>query len=131
MLELLMPIHQKLVHFPIALFITAFLFQLGGMLFNKESLKVSAWFMYVFSAIVAPVVVLSGLWEANRLHLHHPIVDSHKFWALSTMITAIILSVIIGRLRKNHANGWIIVVLMLVVVIGVTLTGYFGGLIED
>lgn len=131
MLELIMPIHQKLIHFPIALFICAFIFQLGGIVFKKISLRTSAWFMYVFSVVFTPIVVVSGLWQAKRANLHHPIVESHEFWGLTSMITAIILIALIVYLRKDEEkNKYFIAAVMFIIVMTVTITGHFGGLIE-
>ncbi len=41
--------------------------------------------MFILAVLSMPVVVLSGLWEADRLHLHHSVLDMHKRFALTAM----------------------------------------------
>ena len=84
LLTALYPIHPKLVHFPIALAVSAMGMQGLGLLLKKDFLCKGAWLMFVLAVIAIPVVVLSGLLEADRLHLHHPVLTAHKtfaFWA--------------------------------------------------
>ena len=48
--------------------------------------------MFVLAVIAMPVVVLSGLFEADRLHLHHPVLNAHKlfaFWAMGISLAAL------------------------------------------
>ncbi len=131
MTEFFLPLHPKVIHFPIALFICAFLFQSAGLLSRRPTWCSAAWTMYVFAVLVTPLVVLSGLWEANRLHLHHPIVDRHRVLALSTMGISAICFLLMGLVKKYKAQpGWIIAGLMAIVVVLVVWTAHFGGMIE-
>ena len=81
MLNFLIPFHPKLVHFPIALFMTAFLFEILGRFLKKDMLSQAAVLIYCFAAALTPVVVYSGLMEAARLNLHHPVLAQHKKFA--------------------------------------------------
>ena len=81
-LELL---HPKLVHFPIALMFSAAGMQMLGLVFNKETWRNAAWTMFVMAVIALPITALSGLWEADRLHLRHPILEEHKQWAFAAL----------------------------------------------
>lgn len=85
LIAMLYPLHPKLVHFPIALVVSAMGVQALGVLLNKDSWRKSAWLMFILAVLSMPVVVFSGLWEAERLHLHHPILDLHKRFALISM----------------------------------------------
>ena len=92
LLTALYPIHPKLVHFPIALVISAMGMQGLGLLLKKDFLSKGAWLMFVVAVISMPVVVLSGLLEADRLHLHHPVLNAHKlfaFWAMGISLVAL------------------------------------------
>src|SRR5437016_820986 len=85
MLEPLLPIHPKLVHFPIALFITAFVLDILSRIVRKENLHEAAVVIFVTGAFLTPIVVWAGLWEQQRLHLDHPLLEQHKFYAFITM----------------------------------------------
>ena len=78
---MLYPLHPKLVHFPIALIVSAMGMQMLGVLFKKDSWCKSAWLMFILAAISMPIAILSGLWEADRLNLHHPVLNEHKLYA--------------------------------------------------
>lgn len=83
--EFLVPLHPKLVHFPIALFLTALGFELISLVLKKKSFHQCAMYMYIFASLLTPLVVRTGLWESERLHLNHPLLDKHKLLALWTM----------------------------------------------
>ncbi len=77
----LYPIHPKLVHFPIALMVSAMGMQAMGVFLNRDSWCKSAWLMFILAVLSMPVIILSGLFEANRLNLHHPVLNAHKLFA--------------------------------------------------
>lgn len=85
MFNQLMPLHPKLVHFPIALFVTALGFEIFALLFRKERLHQTALYIFVVAAFMSVGVVFSGIWEQNRLHLNHPLLNHHRSMALWTM----------------------------------------------
>lgn len=85
MVEFLQPLHPKVVHFPIALFITAFGLEVLNWVTKKHFFHQCALCLYVAAALITPLVVRTGLWEAERLKLHHPLLDQHQRYALWTM----------------------------------------------
>ncbi|MGE0269411.1 MAG: DUF2231 domain-containing protein [Candidatus Omnitrophota bacterium] len=85
MFELLQPLHPKMVHFPVALFITALIFETLSWLMRKHFFHQCALCLYVTAALITPLVVKTGLWETERLNLHHPLLDQHQRYALWTM----------------------------------------------
>ena len=102
-LTALYPIHPKLVHFPIALVISAMGMQALGLLLKKDSLCKGAWLMFVLAVIAIPIVILSGLSEANRLNLHHPILTLHKQFAFAAMWLSLIALPVLWFMRvKNN-----------------------------
>ncbi len=84
-IQMLYPIHPKLVHFPIALIISAMGMQGLGCLLRKDFLRNGAWLMFILGALSMAIVVWSGLFEADRLHLHHPVLTVHKQFAFAAM----------------------------------------------
>ena len=88
-IQMLYPIHPKLVHFPIALVVSAMGMQGLGCLLRKEFLRNGAWLMFILGVLSIPVIVWSGLLEADRLHLNHPILTAHKQFAFAAMWVAL------------------------------------------
>jgi len=129
MIEQLLPVHPKLVHFPIALFSTALILDILGRIFRKENLHEAAVVMYVGAALFTPIVVWAGLWEQQRLHLHHPVLDQHKLYAWGTMWLSLISLPVLWLVKKRSLKVFRIVFTSLLLCLGllVTVTGYWGG----
>jgi len=129
MVEQLLPIHPKLVHFPIALFITALILDIVSRALRKENLHEAAVVIYIVGALFTPIVVWAGLWEQQRLHLNHPLLTQHKLYAFGTMWLSLISLPVLGFLKKRSFKVFRIVFtcLLLCLAILVTVTGYFGG----
>jgi uncharacterized membrane protein len=129
LIGLLNPIHPKLVHFPIAFFITAFVLDILSWILDKEKLHESAVVMYVIAAFSTPIVVLAGLWEQWRLHLNHPVLAQHKLYAFATMWVSLVSLPVLWSLKKVSLRIFRIVFtcLLLCLSILVTTAGYWGG----
>jgi uncharacterized membrane protein len=84
-LQTLYPIHPKLVHFPIALVVSAMGMQGLGLILRKDFLRNGAWLMFILGVLSMSVVIWSGLVEADRLHLNHPVLTAHKQFAFAAM----------------------------------------------
>jgi len=129
MMEQLMPLHPKLVHFPIALFITALILDLLSRIFRKENLHQAAVIVYLAGVFFAPIVVWAGLWEQQRLNLHHPVLEQHKLYAFITLWVSLASIPLLWFLKKKFVRLFRIVFtsLLLLMAVLVTTTGYFGG----
>ena len=129
MFEQLMPLHPKVVHFPIALFSTALILDILGRVFRREKLHEAAVVIYVIAALSTPLVVWAGLWEQQRLHLHHPVLEKHKLYALWTMGAALISLPVLWFLKRSSFKVFraVFTCLLLFLAIMVTCTGYWGG----
>lgn len=58
--------------------------------------------MFILAVLSLPVAILSGLWEAHRLHLHHPVLNEHKMYAFwATGVTWIALPFLWVMRSKN------------------------------
>ncbi|MBI3602758.1 MAG: hypothetical protein HY209_07705 [Candidatus Omnitrophica bacterium] len=129
MLDNILPLHPKLVHFPIALLTTALVFELLSRCLRKNSFSQTAVFIYVFATFLTPLVVWSGWWEQTRLQLHHPVLTQHRTFALLTMWTALVSLPILWFLYRRSVKAFktFFLILLIALTITVSITGYFGG----
>lgn len=123
-------IHPILVHFPIALFISALGLEMLAFAFKRERLQDVAWINFILAVLITPFVVMTGLWEVRHLRLSHRIADIHKIfafwtWGLSSIL-AIGLWLIKKRLSKKLFKIFFFVSLILIAVL-VSISGYYGG----
>ena len=95
-------LHPKLVHFPIALVFGAALMQVLGLVFKKEGWRAAAWIMFVMAAAAIPFVALSGLWEPDRLRLHHPVLEEHKQWAFAALFSSLAVLPVLWFLKSKN-----------------------------
>ena len=117
-MEALLPLHPKCVHFPIALMFSAMGMQVLGLAFKKETWRSAAWTMFVMAVIALPIVALSGLWEADRLHLHHPVLEEHKQWAFAALWSSLAGLPVLWFFRSK--NNKVFQVLFLVAAAGIS-----------
>ena len=129
MLELLEPLHPKVVHFPVALFITALGSEILSWMTRKQFFHQCAVYLYVCAALLTPLVVRTGLWEEERLHLNHPLLDKHRLFALWTMWVSLMSLPVLWFLFQKHLKAFRIVFVLCLIAISivVTLTGDKGG----
>ncbi len=129
MFDFLIPLHPKLVHFPIALILTALLFELLGRCLKKNLLSEAAVLIYFFAAALTPVVVYTGLGEEARLQLHHPLLEQHEKFALLTMWISLGSLPVLWFLRKASEKVFrnCFLVFLVVLAFTVTLTAHYGG----
>lgn len=76
------PIHPLLVHFPIALLITAFVADVWFVLTALDSLRNAGWWMLFAAAVSGAGTVLAGLFDMSRADLDeevHPRVHRHMW----------------------------------------------------
>ena len=122
MLDYLVPIHPKIVHFPVALFITAFFFDVSSLVFRKEGLHKAAVYLYVFAALMTPLVVRTGLWEEERLHLGHPLLEKHRMFALWTMWVSLMSLPFLWLVKQKSQKFFHILFMILLIGVAVTVT---------
>lgn len=121
-------LHPKLIHFPIALFLSAMGLEVLSFVFRKEVLHRTALHIYILATLITPLAVLTGLQDANHLHLNHPILTIHERFGLLTMWVSLASLPVLWLVRKNAKILRIVfLVFTLVIVIFVTITGHNGG----
>lgn len=129
MLEQLLPFHPKLVHFPIALFMTALALEVMSFVIKKDLWHRCALILYTVAALLTPLVVRTGMWEVERIGLSHPILDSHRQYALWTMWVSLMSLPVLYLLYKEWQK-WlkpVFVCLLIAVAVSVTLAAHYGG----
>ena len=89
-------VHPMMVHFPIALLITAVAADLVDVVFRRPNwLAPMATFLYVAGAVSAGVAYWTGFRAAAAVFvpgMAHPMIDDHRMWALATVAAAGILA---------------------------------------
>ena len=129
MIEQLIPLHPKLVHFPIALMITAFILDILSRIYRQDKLHEAALVVYIAGVLFTPVVVWAGMWEQQRLHLNHPLLSQHKLYAFVTMWVTWLSLPVLWFLRKRSLQAYRVMFscLLLCLAMLVTVTGFYGG----
>jgi uncharacterized membrane protein len=129
LIQMLSPIHPKLVHFPIALIISAMGMQGIGCLLRKDFLRNGAWLMFILGILSMAVVIWSGLWEADRLHLNHPVLTSHKQFAFAAMWVSLGTLPVLWVIRLKKIKVFQIIFLVVLVIISslLGLAAHHGG----
>ena len=97
--------------------------------FEKNNLHRTAFHMYIFATVITPFVVLTGLQEAEHLHLSHPILTIHRNFALLTMWGSLVSLPILWLAKKKGEKVLriIFIVFLLMFAAFVSVTGYNGG----
>ncbi len=122
-------LHPRMVHFPIALFLSAMGLEVLSLIFKKERLHRTALDIYIFATVITPLVVLTGLQEAEHLHLSHPVLSAHKTFAFLTMGASLISLPILWLARKQSEPGYraVFLIFLVIIMVLVILTGHNGG----
>ena len=139
-------LHPKMIHFPIALFIGAMGMEVLSLIFSaiggslpdrqagalggkKDNLHRTALHMYIFATVITPFVVLTGLQEADHLHLHHPVLTIHKNFALLTMWGSLgsLLLLWLAKKKGEKILRITFIIFLLILATFVSIVGYNGG----
>lgn len=98
-------LHGASSHFPIALMIASFLFDLGSLLFKRPSWRIVGFWTLFTSVVVLPMAILSGFtgylgwfgfskWDAAGLVLHRN---------LSLVGAGVLFALAVWRMRRRDA----------------------------
>ncbi len=122
-------LHPRVIHFPIALFVSAMGLELLSLILKKDSLHRTALDIYILATIITPFVVLTGLQEAEYLHLNHPVLTIHRNFGFLTMWTSLISLPVLGIVHKQIPQMFkgVFLFFLLIIAIFVTVTGHNGG----
>ena len=122
-------LHPIFVHFPIALFICALGLEVASLMLAKEILHQTAFHIYILAICIAPFTVLTGLFEANELHLNHPVFIIHRAFAFITLGISLMSLPVLAFFRTQGTKAYRIafLIFLLMVTSSVSITAYNGG----
>lgn len=122
-------LHPMVVHFPIALFIVAVGLDIMSLIFKKKEWHQSALTMYVLAALFTPLVIRTGIIEAVKLKLDHPLLDEHRTNAIRLMWLSLASLPILYLVKNKWSKGFrIIFIIFLISMAGlVSFTAHKGG----
>ena len=115
MIELPPHLHPMIVHFPIALFMIAAALEILSLITKKETFHQSALTLYVIAALMTPLVVRTGIWEAAKIGLSHPLLDEHRTFALWTMWISLMSLPLLWLIKKEAPKYFRILFLVLLI----------------
>ena len=122
------PLHPKLVHFPVALLVSALFLGFLNLWTKRESFYKVAMIVYIMAAFSAPAAALSGWCEASRLHLKHPVLWAHRNFAFALTAFVLLSLPLLWMLRGNpQRQKMIFLWICCIAVVLVTAAAYFGG----
>jgi uncharacterized membrane protein len=125
--------HPMVVHFPIALLITGFVFDLIGVFFRKEKcLSRTGMYLMIIGTIGAVAGYLTGEYFTREMTGNAgEIKEEHEFYSKITMYTMIVVSTLriwVIVLKKSESFwNWIILLLYFLGVNAVGYAGFLGG----
>lgn len=122
MIEIPSHLHPMVVHFPIALFIIALLFQIIGMTFKNGSFLKTSLYLYVLAALITPLVLRTGIWEAEKLSLNHPLLDKHRQMAEWTMWVSLMSLPLLWFVSREAKKWFQVIFLMFLIVTSVLVS---------
>lgn len=118
-------VHPMFVHFPIALWTTALLFQvLGCFTARGRALEMARWLLYL-GTLSAVVAVITGYREADRLGHDspgHEFVHVHRNYMLATTLVAVVLCVAAFAFHRKAVKRGPLALAVGMIVLGVLLT---------
>src|SRR3989338_3466041 len=95
-------LHPMVVHFPVALFLSALLFEIISVFSRKETLHQTAVSIYTLAVAAVPFAVITGLWEAEEWNLtNHKVFLQHRNFAFLTLGISLISFFIVTRGKKQ------------------------------
>jgi uncharacterized membrane protein len=125
--------HPMVVHFPIALLITGFVFDVVGVFFRKEKcLSRTGLYLMIIGTLGAVAGYLTGEYYTREMTgIAGEIKEEHEFYSKITMYTMIVASTLriwVIALKKSESFWkWIVLLTYFVGTVAVGYTGFLGG----
>jgi uncharacterized membrane protein len=127
--------HPMVVHFPVALTLTAGLFLIGARMVRSEPLAatfatVGTWNLCIaaVAALFALATGLAGVLDLQVGAAAHAAISSHVKWAMFTSLALILVSVWRGAGSAQQTRpSWLFVAVLGATCIALSVTAYLGG----
>ena len=125
-------LHVLLVHFPIALGLSAALADAIWLILKKDFFRQAGLYCLILAALAAiPAVIAGDMHLESEIYLGqmHQIAETHETLGYCTL-GVLIAATLLRSIRKNRlAGAWLGVygVIVLAAVALISLTGYYGG----
>ena len=126
-------LHPMVVHFPVALIVVGFLFELFDLFYKKEnSFSKTGLYLMVLGTLGAVAAYLTGeFFTSDLTGSAGEVEEIHEFFALITMITMIIATLfrvyLIMKKKEKTNLKWVFFSLYALGALMVGITGFFGG----
>lgn len=127
-------IHPMIVHFPIALLIVGFLFDLIGIFVKKEFYCKAGFYLLILGTLGVIAAYFSGDMAGDGISEVGALkqaLETHESAAMLSLWIMVIASVVrIGTVAFKKYSGaykWIALALFLIGVLSIARTGYYGG----
>ena len=127
--------HPMVVHFPLALVVTAALFLLAARLLRQErhaaTLAIVGTWNLCVGAIAALCALATGLAAVLDLHVGlaaRQAISLHVKWAIFTTLALVLLAVWRGAgVAQESRPSWVFIVVLVAATAALVMTGYRGG----
>lgn len=125
--------HPLTVHFPIALLIVAFFFEVLALNYkNNYRFRRASLYLFLLGTLGAIVAVITGsLFTEDMRGAGHDVMEDHHQFAFLTMYLAILVSLfklyLVFKKKEESSLKWVSFITMFIVMITVGLAGYYGG----
>ena len=126
-------LHPMLVHFPIALIVVGFIFDIASILYKKEAcLSTLGFYLLMLGTLAAIAALFTGVFfTAEMTETAGAVKDTHELFAWITVGNLIVLSafrILLKAQNKGNTNlKWIAFALYGLAAISVSVTGFYGG----
>jgi len=122
-------LHPAIVHFPIALFVSALGFEIVGIILKKENFHRTSMYLYILATLIAPLAVWTGWTEVQEHNFRHPVLDIHSTFAFFVMWFSFMSLPVLWAIGRRSVKSFrlIFFACLLVIVGSVAITAYNGG----
>ena len=127
--------HVVLIHFPIALFMVSFTFDLLAFRRDNRQLAIAAYYNLVAAALATLPAVATGLLAWQWLYGGHKLKGNLRLHLLLALASSAMIWLLCWwRTRRQRKPGWRLgpayLTIELVAVAVITLTGHLGGILS-
>lgn len=120
--------HPLIVHFPVALFITALGMEALSRILKKEALHQAACYNYLLGILGSIAAVLAAWWDGQVLE--HQVFYTHKtlaYWTVGLALACAVILFLVKRRKSKKVFRIIFFIFLLLTAVLVSITGYYGG----